>query len=94
MPTNDTSYTSSAPHYRRALLKNVITLIKNNEYQILGATTITYNDGTIRRTFSRVETWDEYNRGNVITMSQPKIITVNETKINCVTIKKILTPTL
>ena len=93
-PTNDTSYTSSALHNKRALLKNVITLTKNNEYQILGATAITYNDGTIRRTLSRVEICDEYNRGNVITMSQPKIITVNETKINCVTIKNILTPQL
>ena len=27
-------------------------------------------------------------------MSQPEIITVNETNINCITIKKILTPQL
>ena len=94
-PTNDTSYTSSALHYKRALLKNVITPTKNDEYQILGATTITYNDGTIRSTLSRAEICDEYNRGNkVITMSQAKIITVNEMNINCITIKKILTPQL
>ena len=89
-PKSNTSYTSSALHYKRALLKNVVTPTKNNKYQILGATAITYNDGTIRPTLSRVAICDKYNRGNkVITMSQPKIITVNETKTNCITIKKI-----
>ena len=94
-PTNDTSYTSSAIHYKRAPLKNVTTPTKNNEYQILDATTITYNYGTIRPTLSRVEICDKYNRSNkVIAMSQTKIITVNETNINCIIIKKILTPQL
>ena len=94
-PTSNTSYTSSALHYKRTPLNNVITPTKNNEYQILGATTITYNYGTIRPTLSRVEICDKYNRGNkVIAMSQPEIITVNETNINCITIKKILTPQL
>ena len=42
-----------------------------------------------------MEICDKYNRGNkVIAMSQPEIITVNETNINCITIKKILTPQL
>ena len=58
-------------------------------------TKITYNDGTIRRTLSRVEMLENYNRANkVITMSPTKIITLNETKISCTTIKKILTPQL
>ena len=80
---------------KRALLKNVITPTKNKEYQILDATKITYNDGTIRRTLSRMEILEYYNRANkVITMSPTKIITLNETKLSCTTIKKILTPQL
>ena len=40
-----------------------------------------------------MEIHSKYNRGNiVITMSEPKIITVNKMKINCTTMKKILTP--
>ena len=36
-----------------------------------------------------------YNRGNKLTaMSPPKILTVNEAKISCTTIKKILKPQL
>ena len=45
--------------------------------------------------FARVETQDNYNRRNkVIKMSPPKILTVNETKLNCTTICKILKPEL
>ena len=52
-----------------SLLKNVVTPTKKKKYQILGDTTITYNDGTIRPTLSRVAICDKYNRGNkVITM--------------------------
>ena len=45
-PTKHSSNTSPAPHYKRTLLKNVITSTKIKEYQIVGATAITYNDGT------------------------------------------------
>ena len=93
--TNDTNYTSSVPHYKLALLKNVITPMQNKEYQMVGTTTITCNERTIQPTLSRVEIHNNYNRGNrIITMSPPTILTVNETKINCTTIKKILKPQL
>ena len=46
VPTNDTSYTSTAFHYKLALLKG-FNPTKNKECQILGSTIITYNDGTI-----------------------------------------------
>ena len=54
-----------------------------------------YNDRTIRPYLSRVKKHDRYSRGNkLIAMSPPKISIVNETKINCTTIKKILKPQL
>ena len=55
VPTNDTNYASSTLYYKHTLLKNVITLEKNKEYQIVDITTNTYNDGTIRPTLLRVE---------------------------------------
>ena len=82
---------SSALHYKRTLLKNVTTPTKNKEHQIVGAATITCNDGTMRPTFSRVEIHGNYNRVNkVIVMSPPKILTVIKTKINGTTIKNVL----
>ena len=57
-PTNDTKYTLSAFHYKRALLKNAITPTKNKEYQMAVATTITFNDRTIQLTLPRVEIHD------------------------------------
>ena len=93
--TNDTSYTTSAPHYKNALLKNVITPIQNKEYQMISATAITCNERTIQPTLVRVEIHSNYNKGNKkIAVSPPKILTVNETKVNCTTIKKILKPQL
>ena len=93
--TNDTSYSSSAPHYKRALLKNVITPIYNKKYQMLGATAITGNERTIQPILLRVEIHNNYNKDNkIIAVSPPKILTVNETKVNCTTIKKILKPQL
>ena len=93
--TNDTCYTPSALQFKRALLKNVITLAKSRKYQIVGTTTITYNNGTIQPTLSRMEIYNNYNRGNkAIAMSQPKILTVYETKISWATIKKTLKPQL
>ena len=42
-----------------------------------------------------METQDNYKRRNkVIKLSPPKILTVNETKLNCTTIYKILKPEL
>ena len=72
-PTKETSHTSSVFLYKRNFLKNVITPTKNREYQIVGTTTITYNDRIIRRTLSRLKIHDNYNRGNkVIAMSPAK----------------------
>ena len=66
---------------------------KIKEHHVVAATTITCNNGTIQPTLSRVEIYGNYNTGNkVIAMSPPKILTVNETKINCTTIKNILKP--
>ena len=72
-PTKETSHTSSVFLYKRAFLKNVITPTKNREYQIVGTTTITYNDRIIQRTLPRLKIHDNYNRGNkVIAMSPAK----------------------
>ena len=62
---------------------------KNN--QMVDATTITSNDRTIRPTLSRVEIQNNYiGDKEVITMSPTTMLKVNEMKISCNTIKKIL----
>ena len=62
---------------------------------MVGTTTITCSDRTIRLTLPRVEIHDNYNRGNkMIAMSPSTILTLKETKIICATIKKILKPQL
>ena len=90
-PTNGTSHALSAPFCKCALLKNVIIPTKNKEYQMVGATTITFSDRTIRPILSRLKIHENYNRGNKITAMFPsKILTINEAKLDCTTIKKIL----
>ena len=60
---------------------------------MLGATAITGNERTMQPTLLRVEIHNNYNKGNkIIAVSPHKILTVNETKVNCTTIKKILKP--
>ena len=62
---------------------------------MIGATAITCNERTIQPALLRVEIQSNYNKGNKTTaVSPPKILTVNETKVNCTTIKKILKPQL
>ena len=58
---------------------------------MVDATTITSNDRTIRPTLSRVEIQNNYiGDKEVITMSPTTMLKVNEMKISCNTIKKIL----
>ena len=62
---------------------------------MLGATAITGNERTIQPILLRVEIHNNYNKDNkIIAVSPPKILTVNETKVNCTAIKKILKPQL
>lgn len=73
--------------------KNIITPTENKEYQMVSASTVTYNDKTIRPTLSRMEINDNYDRGNkIIAMSPPTMLTLNKTKINFTTITRILKP--
>lgn len=92
---SDTSYKSPAPHQKCVLLKNINTPTEKKEYQMVSASTVMCNDKTIRPTLSRVEIHGNYDRGNkIIAMSPPTMITItlNKTKINFTTVKRILKP--